>query len=112
LRGRNPAYITIEVEAAFKALKQAMISAPVLRLPDFTKEFTIETDASGVGIGAVLLQEGHPIAFLSKTLSSIHQLMSTYEKEFLVVVQALEKWRGYLLDRYFKIKTDHISLKC
>lgn len=62
-------------------------------------------------MGAVLLQEGHPIAFLSKTLSPKHQLLSTYEKEFLAIVQALEKWRGYLLDRHFKIKTDHFSLK-
>ncbi|GJT66052.1 putative mitochondrial protein [Tanacetum coccineum] len=63
-------------QSAFEDLKQAMISAPVLKLPDFNKEFTIETYASGGGIGA-----------------------------------ALEKWRGYLLDRHFKIKTDHISLK-
>jgi hypothetical protein len=100
-----------EAQVAFEKLKQAMISAPVLRLPDFNKEFTLETDASGVGLGAVLLQEGHPIAFLSKTLAPKHQLMSTYEKEFLAIVFALEKWRGYLLDRHFKIKTDHFSLK-
>ncbi|GJT57984.1 RNA-directed DNA polymerase like protein [Tanacetum coccineum] len=75
----------------FEALKQDMISAPVLKLPDFTKEFTIETDASGGVIGAVLLQEGHPIAFLSKTLSAKHQLKSIYEKELLAVVVALKK---------------------
>ncbi|GJZ09114.1 transposon ty3-G gag-pol polyprotein [Tanacetum coccineum] len=98
-------------QSTFGALKQAMISALVLKLPDFTKEFIIKIYALGGGIGAVLLQEGHPIAFLSKTLSAKHQLMSTYEKEFLAVVVALEKWRSYLLDRHFKIKTDHISLK-
>ncbi|GKA43182.1 putative mitochondrial protein [Tanacetum coccineum] len=96
---------------AFEQLKEAMVIAPVLRMPDFSKEFSTETDASGVGLGAILLQEGHPIAFLSKTLSSKHQLMSTYEKEFLAIIQALDKWRGYLLDRNFKIKTDHFSLK-
>ncbi|GJS57681.1 transposon ty3-I gag-pol polyprotein [Tanacetum coccineum] len=102
---------TTESQLAFEKLKEAMVTAPVLRMPDFSKEFTIETNASRVGLGSVLLQEGHPIAFLSKTLSSKHQLMSTYEKEFLAIVQDLEKWRGYLLDRHFKIKTDHFSLK-
>ncbi|GJV55960.1 retrotransposon-related protein [Tanacetum coccineum] len=100
-----------EAHSAFEQLKQAMISALVLALPNFEKEFIVETDASGVGIGALLIQEGHPIAYLSKTLSAKHQLMSTYEKEFLAVILALERWRGYLLDRHFKIKTDHFSLK-
>ncbi|GKC44767.1 putative mitochondrial protein [Tanacetum coccineum] len=90
-----------ESQMAFEQLKESMVIAPELRMPNFSKEFTTETDASGVGLGAILLQEGYPIAFLSKTLSSKHQLMSTYEKEFLAIVQALEKWRGYLLDRHF-----------
>ena len=71
----------------------------------------IETDASGYGIGAVLQQGGHPISFLSKTLAPKHQSLSAYEKELLAVVLALQKWRGYLLDRHFKIRTDHFSLK-
>lgn len=100
-----------QAQLAFEHLKEAMISAPVLRLPNFDKEFVVETDASGTGIGAVLQQEGHPIAYLSKSLSLRHQALSTYEKEFMAVVFALEKWRGYLLDRHFKIKTDHFSLK-
>ncbi|GKA63784.1 reverse transcriptase [Tanacetum coccineum] len=54
---------------------------------------------------------GHLIAYLSKTLPPKHQALSTYEKEFLAVLMALEKWKGYLLDRHFKIKTDHFSLK-
>ncbi|XP_071727216.1 uncharacterized mitochondrial protein AtMg00860-like [Rutidosis leptorrhynchoides] len=93
-----------EASLAFQKLKQQMIQAPVLALPDFKKEFTIETDASGIGIGAILQQGGYPIAYMSKTLSSQHQSLSTYEKEFLAVIIALDKWRGYLLDRHFKIK--------
>ncbi|GKC59570.1 putative mitochondrial protein [Tanacetum coccineum] len=88
-----------------------MMVAPVLKLPNFEEDFVVETDASGEVIGAVLQQHGHPVAYLSKALSSKHQLLSTYEKEFLAVLQALEKWRGYLLDRHFKIKTNHLSLK-
>ena len=100
-----------EAQVAFETLKQAMIQAPVLRLPNFEEEFVLETDASGGGIGAVLQQQGHPIAYFSKTLAPRHQTLSTYEKELLAVIQALDKWRGYLLDRHFKIKTDHFSLK-
>ncbi|GJY94661.1 putative mitochondrial protein [Tanacetum coccineum] len=88
-----------------------MVKALVLALPNFEQEFVVETDASGKGIGAVLCQNSHPIAYRSKTLSSRHQALSTYEKEFLAVVAALDKWKGYLLDRHFKIKTGHFSLK-
>ncbi|RVW67108.1 Retrovirus-related Pol polyprotein from transposon 17.6 [Vitis vinifera] len=81
---------------AFMALKQAMITAPVLALPNFSKEFIIETDASGQGIGAVLMQEGHPIAYISKALSDRVQTLSTYEKEMLAILMAIKKWESYL----------------
>ena len=80
-----------EAQKAFESLKEAMISAPVLALLNFTKTFVVETDASGNGIGAVLIQDSHPIFYLSRALSPKHQVMSTYKKEFMVVVLAVEK---------------------
>ncbi|GKC19510.1 transposon ty3-G gag-pol polyprotein [Tanacetum coccineum] len=100
-----------EAQLAFKTLKEAMMKALVLALPDFTQPFVVKTIASGVGIRAMLQQKGHPIAYMSKNLSLKHQSLSTYEKEFLAVLLDLDKWRGYLLDRHFIIKTNHFSLK-
>lgn len=100
-----------EAELAFTQLKSAMTSAPVLALPDYTKLFVLECDASGKGIGAVLMQEGKPVAYYSKAISPTRLGLSTYEKELLAVVMAVTKWRHYLLGRHFQIRTDHQSLK-
>lgn len=83
-------------EQSFLALKIALTSAPVLAMPDFSKPFVIETDASGTGVGAVLMQQSHPLAFLSKSLSPHLQGLSTYEKEYLAILMAVEQWRSYL----------------
>uniref|UniRef100_A0A8R7P4B6 Reverse transcriptase domain-containing protein n=1 Tax=Triticum urartu TaxID=4572 RepID=A0A8R7P4B6_TRIUA len=99
-------------EQAFQALKQALTSAPVLALPDFKQPFTVETDASDMGIGAVLMQRHHPIAFLSQALGPRHRMLSTYEKECLAILMAVERWRPYLMQSEFTIRTDHRSLTC
>ncbi|XP_031478914.1 uncharacterized protein LOC116249789 [Nymphaea colorata] len=96
---------------AFVKLKAVMMNAPVLALPDFSKDFVIETDASDVGVGAVLSQEGHPIAFMSKALTERAKPFSTYEKELLAIVLAVDKWRPYLIERRFVVRTDHSSLR-
>ncbi|XP_058753077.1 uncharacterized protein LOC131626262 [Vicia villosa] len=100
-----------EAAQAFTELKQKMTTMPVLTLPDFTKEFTIETDASGVAIGAVLSQEGHPIAYFSKKLCPRMQASSVYVREMFAITESVKKWRQYLLGQRFHIYTDQKSLR-
>ncbi|XP_019235516.1 PREDICTED: uncharacterized protein LOC109215856 [Nicotiana attenuata] len=98
-------------DAAFAALKEALTQAPVLALPDATKTFIVETYASGHGIGVALMQEGHPIAFISKALSPKHAALSVYDRELLEMVHAVSKWSQYLLGQKFIIRTDQKALK-
>jgi hypothetical protein len=88
-----------------------MCTTPVLALPDFTKNFVLECDTSGKGIGAVLMQEGRPFAFTSNQLSENNLGKPIYEKEMLAILHVVELWRPYLLGQRFQIKTNHQSLK-
>ncbi|KAI4313065.1 hypothetical protein MLD38_037841 [Melastoma candidum] len=100
-----------EQEKAFKTLKEKLSSAPLLMLPDFSKPFEIECDASGIGIGSVLMQEKRPIAYFSEKLNGAALNYSTYDKELYTLVRALETWQHYLWSQEFVIHTDHESLK-
>ena len=71
---------------AFNEVKQKMTEAPVMRLPDFTKSFEVECDASGIGIGGVFSQDNHPIACFSEKLNDAKQKYSTYDKEFYAII--------------------------
>lgn len=82
---------TQDQEVAFNTLKQSLSTAPVLALPDFTVPFCIETNASGTGIGAVLMQKGHPLTYLSKALGPRSQGLSTYEKEYMAILTAVDQ---------------------
>jgi hypothetical protein len=95
----------------FQTLKMAMCTTLVLALPDFTKTFFLECDASRKGISAILMQEGRPLAFTSKQLSERNLGKPIYEKEMLAILHAIELWCPYLLGQCFQIKTDHQSLK-
>ena len=99
-----------EVEDAFQKLKDIMISLPVLALPDFSQEFVIETDASSLGLGAILMQHDRPIAFYIQKLSTVSRTKSVYERELMEIVFAVKKWRPYILGKHFTIHTDMRSL--
>ncbi|KAG8087040.1 hypothetical protein GUJ93_ZPchr0010g8809 [Zizania palustris] len=101
---------TDQAQLAFEKVKKAMCETPVLALPRFDQPFAIETDACDTGVGAVLIQLGHPIAFYSKALGLKNQHLSIYEKEFLAVLMVVDRWRSYLLRGPFTIYTDHKSL--
>ena len=88
-----------------------MEEVPELALSDFSKLFVLKTDASDMGIGVVLMQEGEPLAFISQALAPRQQGLSIYDKELLAVLTAMEKWRYYLEGNRFMIKTEHESLK-
>ncbi|XP_076434617.1 uncharacterized protein LOC143274631 [Babylonia areolata] len=104
-----------ECQKAFDKLKEALINPPVLVLPDPSKTFVLRTDASGLGLGAVLLQdhgEGlQPIAFASKKLSGAEQRYHTIEQEALAVVWGIRKFYPYLYGRHFVLESDHHPLK-
>lgn len=96
-----------EATEAFQKLKQAMSTTPILALPNFSLEFVIKADACGVGIGDVLMQVEHPLAYMSNALSTKHQQLSVYEKEMMDVVTDIDKRRPCLIGRHFLIKTNH-----
>jgi len=107
LKKGTPFIWTCSTEEAFQLLKQALMEAHVLAILDFSKTFVLETDACDYGLGAVLMQEGHPVAYLSKPLCPRNQALSTYEKECMAILMAVEKWRPYLQHKEFLIRTDH-----
>ncbi|MCO5594117.1 hypothetical protein L7F22_048138 [Adiantum nelumboides] len=112
LTKKNVKYVWTEKrQQAFDTLKQKLISQPVLALPDLSKPFEVQCDACGDCLGAVLLQEGHAIAYESRRLSSDEQILGIYEKELLAVLHALDSWKHYLLGTPFILRTDHQSLK-
>ncbi|KAL4007477.1 hypothetical protein ACER0C_001329 [Sarotherodon galilaeus] len=106
---------TKDCDRAFIDLKSAITSDSVLHSLDFTQPFTLQTDASGVGIGAVLLQEvegvRRPVVFLSRKLQDRESRYSTVEKECLAMKWAVESLRYYLLGRHFTLETDHRALQ-
>lgn len=95
---------TTSATEAIETLKQRLATPPILSLPNFTKPFTIDTKAFGIGIGVVLYQDGKPIAFFSKKLNSKMQQASTCVGGMFAITEAVTKWQQYLLGSYFTIR--------
>jgi hypothetical protein len=100
-----------DAAAAFQALKTAVTSAPILALPNFTRPFVVECDASTYGFGALLLQDKHPIAYFSRPIAPRHHSLAAYERELIGLVQAIRHCRSYLWGRRLTVRTDQYSLK-
>jgi len=100
-----------EQELAFVLLKEKLCSAPVLALPDFTKAFEVECDASGMGIGVVLMQDRRLIVYFTDKLNGATLNYPIYDKELYTLVSVLETWQHYLRPKEFIIHLDHESLK-
>jgi hypothetical protein len=98
-------------EKAFHTLRQHLTSAPVLVQPDNSKPFEVFFDASGTGLGSVLMQEGRVIAYASRALGPHEINYPTHDLELAAVVHALKIWRHYLMGNRCNILTDHKSLK-
>ena len=98
---------SIGVDKNFNLLKQNIIEQPILALLDFNKVFQVDCYASGIAIGAILSQEGRPIAYFSQKLNDTKRKDSIYDQEFYTIVQALNKWGHYLLPKDFVLYTNH-----
>jgi hypothetical protein len=101
----HPWVWTGRCQDAFELLKQKLIEAPLLRTPNESLPYEVATDASDLGLGGVLLQEDHPVAFESRKLNDAELNYQTTEKEMLVVVHALRVWRCYLEGAEFTVYT-------
>jgi transposase InsO family protein len=103
-----------EQQKSFETLRDRLCEMPVLRHPDFSRPFVLQTDASGYGLGAVLsqvLEDGeHPIAYASRTLEDRETRHAVIEKEALAILWGVHHFRHYLLGKKFLIQTDHKPL--
>ena len=102
---------TEECEENFQLLKREMEEYPLLKFPDVMEEFTLTTDGSGTGWGAVLSQEKGVIAFASGKWTATEKNWSVTERELGAVIKAVNKFRHYLIGKPFKLKTDHEAIR-
>jgi hypothetical protein len=102
---------TEEAKQSFNLLKRKIMEQPILVLPNFKKTFKVKCDASGFAIGAILIQEDRLIAYFSEKMNEAKVKYSTYDKEFYAIIQALKKWRHYLIPKEFVLYSDNHDLQ-
>ncbi len=98
-------------DEAFGTLKGILVKAPVLKLPNFDKDFEIHSDTSNFAIGGVIVQEGRPVAFESKKLSETERRWPTHEKEMWAVIHCLKTCGHYIGSKDVMVWTDNVTLK-
>jgi hypothetical protein len=98
-------------DETFETLKAILVKAPVLKLPDFDKDFETHSDAFNFVIGRILVQEGKPMAFESKKLSETEPRWPTHEKEMWAVIHCLKTWGHYIGSKDVVMWTDNVTLK-
>jgi hypothetical protein len=98
-------------EASFQELKKRLRTAPILVMPDMEKSFSIYYGASVQGLGCVLMQDGHVVAYASRQLRKHEAHYLTHDLELATVVHALKIWRHYLMGKRCELYKDHKSLK-
>jgi hypothetical protein len=102
---------TAKAEKSFNLLKRKITEQPILVLPNFQKTFQVKCDASGYAVGGVLSQDDRPVAYFSEKLDDAKLKYSTYDKEFYAIIQALKKWRHYLIPKEFVMYSDNHALQ-
>jgi hypothetical protein len=101
---------TEEVEKGFRVLKAKITEQLILVMSYFKKTFQVKCDASGVVVDTILSQDNKLVAYFSEKLNDVKRKYSTYDKEFYVVIQALKKWRHYLIPKEFVLYIDNQAL--
>jgi hypothetical protein len=102
---------TPRCESSFQELKKRLTTAPVLTMHDMVKLFSIYCDASGQGLGCVLMQDGYVMVSASRKLRKHEEKYLTHDLELVAVVHALKIWRHYIIDKRCEVYSDHKSLK-
>jgi hypothetical protein len=100
-----------EAKRSFNIMKKKITERPILVLPNFEKTFQVRCDTSGVAIGAVLSQDNRLVSYFSEILNENNRKFSTYDKEFYAIIQALKKWRDYLVPREFVLYRNNQDLQ-